>query len=307
MSGMRVDILERELSKLKKKDPERFKKIINRLLEIEEDRIPRKEAIKAEPTYSVFQHPDIEKSLISDIPDNPAFIEQAYYAAISKLSTQNEKAFFNSKVKLSKEKDETILQVSEDVYNIIKKLYYIDEIDNDIIEVDFRLQRDQGTILSPAPYVKAKKIAIDLIENEKSKFRHLFEAINTPLVKSEYSKESKKLLISLIKKNIKKYKKAEIITIITLNIRNISNRYYESIERRDIKINPEDLLFTFPLFEGFKYLRENKLLFSPIEGKYKMNILFEWSSSHQVTFTIWMISFLIAIKIYDLAEGGKKL
>ncbi len=306
MSGMRVDILERELSKLKKKDPERFKNIINRLLEIEEDKFPRKEAIKVEPTYSVFQRPDIEKSGISDIPDNPAFIEQSYYAAISKLLIQNEKAFFNSKVKLNKENDEAILKVSEDVYDIIKKLYYIDEIDNDIIEVEFRLQRDQGTILSPAPYVKAKKIAIDLIENKNSKFKHLFEAINTPLITSEFRKESKKLLIGLIKKKIKKYKKDEIITIITLNIRNISNRYYESIERRDIKINPEDLLFTFPLFEGFKYLRENIPLFSPVEGKYKMNILFDWSSAPQVIFTIWMISFLIAIKIYDLAEGGKK-
>lgn len=306
MSGMRVDILERELSKLKKKDPERFKKIINKLLEIEDEKLSKKEALKLEPTYSIFQHPEIERSGISDLPDNPSFIEQSYYSAISKISTQNEQTLFNSKVVLNNTNDETILKVPKDIYEILKKLYYIEELDSDYIDIDFRLQREQGTILSPAPFVKAKKIAIDLIRNKNSKFKNLFEAINGPLISSEFEKESKKLCVDVIKKNIKKYEKEEFITIITLNIRNISNRYYENIERRNIKINPEDLLFTFPLFEGLIYLSQNIPLFSEIKGKYKMNLTFQWSSIHQVTFIIWMVAFLIAIKLYNIAEGGKK-
>ena len=303
---MRVDILERELSKLKKKDPDRFKKIINKLLEIDEETPLKKEAFKVEPTYSIFQQPEIERSGISDLPDNPSFIEQSYYAAISKLSTQSEKTLFNSKVQLNEDGDETILKVPKDIFEIIKKLYHIEGFNDDIIDVDFRLQREQGTLLSPAPFVKAKKIALDLIRNDNSKFKHLLEAINGPLISSEFKKESKKLCIDIIKKNIKKYTKEEFITIITLNIKNISNRYYEAIEKRNLKIEPAELLFIFPLFEGFKYLVEKDSLFAPIEGNYKMHVLFQWSNVHQVNFTIWVVSFLIGIKLYNLAIGGKK-
>jgi len=304
MSSMRVDILERELSKLKKKDPKRFKKIINKLLDISDTEPPKKESIKIEPTYSIFQHPEIEKSAISDLPDNPTFIEQSFYTTISKLSTQNEKTFFDTIVTSNGIKDST-LQVSDEIFEVIKKLYFVDSIDDEEIKINFRIQRDNGTLLSPSPYSKARKIAIDLINNKETNFSNLFEAIKGPLINSEFQKRSKKMLVDIIKKMKKKIDKKEFITIITLNIRNISNKYYESIERRDMKINPEDLLFIFPLYEGFNNLRLNFSLFSQIEGKYKMDVLFEWSNSHQVNFTIWMVSFLIAIKLYNLSSGGK--